>query len=169
MTAARRRASAWLAAATVVAIAWSALILLAPAWLAASPGEHALTPRVSAAGVTYLVASRVCHQRPDRSFHLHGQPLPVCGRCTGLYLSGTMGLVAGVAVRRRASPAARGSARLPASLDSRVIWLAVAALPTVLTWSAEMLGLWNPGTTLRAIAAVPLGLAAGALVAGRRR
>jgi uncharacterized membrane protein len=169
MTAARRRASAWLAAATVVAFAWSALILLAPAWLATRTGDNALTPRVTAAGATYLVASRVCHQRPDRSFHLHGRALPVCGRCTGLYLSGTIGLLAGVAVRRRARPAARGSARLPASLDSRVIWLAVAALPTALTWSTEMLGLWNPGTTLRAITAIPLGLAAGVLVAGRRR
>ncbi len=27
----------------------------------------------------------VCHQLPDRSFHLGGAPLAVCHRCTGIY------------------------------------------------------------------------------------
>ena len=24
-----------------------------------------------------------CHCRPERSFHYHGQPFPICARCTG--------------------------------------------------------------------------------------
>jgi hypothetical protein len=35
-----------------------------------------------------------------------------------------------------------------------------------MTWGLEMAGLWNPGTPLRALAALPLGLVAGWL-AGR--
>lgn len=169
MTAARRGASAWLAALVVASLVWSGLILLAPAWLAPGSGRAALTTRATLAGVTYLVAARVCHQRPDRSFHLHGQPLPVCGRCAGLYLSGTAGLFAGLALRRRdRRPSVSTGAGRAAALSPRVIWLAAAALPTALTWSLEMSGLWNPGTPLRGLAAVPLGLVTGVFIAARR-
>lgn len=27
-----------------------------------------------------------CHQRPDRSFYIHGYQFPVCARCTGVFL-----------------------------------------------------------------------------------
>lgn len=36
----------------------------------------------------------VCHQRPERSFHLWGEPLSVCHRCTGLYLGFALGTLA---------------------------------------------------------------------------
>src|SRR5687767_6864982 len=34
----------------------------------------------------YGAFGRVCHQIPERSFHVVGQPLAVCARCTGLYV-----------------------------------------------------------------------------------
>ena len=34
----------------------------------------------------------VCHQLPERTFHLFGEPLAVCHRCTGLYLGFTLGV-----------------------------------------------------------------------------
>ena len=166
MTARRRRASAWLAATAVVALAWSVSLVLSPMWLAKGARDAALTPGAVVASVTYLIGSRVCHQRPERSFHLHGQSLPVCGRCTGLYFSGAAGLLAGLALRR-ADKRPPGTA--PPVINSRIVWLAMAALPTGLTWSAEVIGLWNPGTTLRAMAAVPLGIAAGTFIAARRQ
>ena len=36
----------------------------------------------------------VCHQLPERSFHIHGRPLPLCARCTGYWSA----LVAGILV-----------------------------------------------------------------------
>src|SRR5438552_2016659 len=33
----------------------------------------------------YAIGSLVCHQLPERSFHLESVPLPVCARCTGIY------------------------------------------------------------------------------------
>src|SRR5215471_7345939 len=75
------------------------------------------TPAWSA--VVYAAASRVCHQRPDRSFHTAGVKWPVCGRCSGLYLAAPIGaLAAAIALRRRA----RASGQLT--------WLVVAAVPT---------------------------------------
>ena len=32
-----------------------------------------------------LLATWLCHQRPDRCFTIHGWTMPVCARCTGMY------------------------------------------------------------------------------------
>src|SRR5262245_22166591 len=38
----------------------------------------------------YAFFSAICHQDPARSWHLNGEPLPVCMRCTSIYLSFTL-------------------------------------------------------------------------------
>ena len=35
----------------------------------------------------------ICHRLPERSFHYHGKPLPVCARCTGIWLGYILGVV----------------------------------------------------------------------------
>jgi hypothetical protein len=35
----------------------------------------------------YDFFSRICHQIPDRSWHLGGEPLPVCIRCASIYFA----------------------------------------------------------------------------------
>lgn len=37
---------------------------------------------------------RVCHQKPERSFHFGGKQFPVCARCMGIYI----GVIVGLAV-----------------------------------------------------------------------
>lgn len=44
--------------------------------------------------------SKVCHQRPERSFHWLGQQLPVCHRCLGIYVGFWAGLIALPLARR---------------------------------------------------------------------
>ena len=133
-----------------LAVAWAVLILLAP-WLA-SGGHGAVL--VSAAA--YWLGALVCHQRPERSFHLAGAQLPVCARCTGLYVSGALGVIVAW-WRGRPAPSARASSwRVP---------LVLATLPTVVTLVVEW---WWPAATskaVRAIAAVPAGVVAGLLLA----
>jgi uncharacterized membrane protein len=103
-------------------------------------------PALSAA--VYLAGSRICHQQPGRTFHTHGTPWPVCGRCAGLYLGAPFGALAAWRPRRR-----RTDAR--PSLG----WLIAAGLPTAVTFAVEHGGL-VPGTTaLRFVAALPLGAA----------
>ena len=102
------------------------------------------TPAWSA--VVYAAASKVCHQRPERSFHTAGVKWPVCGRCSGLYLAAPIGaLAAGVALRR----GVRASRQLR--------WLALAAVPTALTLIVEWLNLAPVSNLARALAALPLG------------
>jgi uncharacterized membrane protein len=108
----------------------------------------------------YAAGSVICHQLPDRSFFLDGQQLPVCARCTGLYLSGAGGFIGWVAIKL-----ARG--RRPMAVRPRVALLivAAAAVPTVLSVASGTLGVWDGSNVTRALFAIPLGLAAGAVVA----
>ncbi len=115
-----------------------------------------------AATTVYLMASRVCHQRPERSFRVAGRHMPVCGRCAGLYMSGALGLVASLGWRRRGRDAA--AAPGTAVLDRRAVLVAIAAAPTLATWLLEAGGAWDPGTAGRALAALPLGASVGVLV-----
>jgi uncharacterized membrane protein len=138
-----------LAAPAVVlgAILWTTALFLAPSARASSPRFSGFSAAVYAAGAV------VCHQRPERSFFVSGQPLPVCARCTGLYVSAVIGGLLTLAIGG-APPAPR-----------RARWtLALASVPTAVTWTGEFAGLIHPANLTRAIAAIPLGIVAAWLV-----
>ena len=134
----------------LAAAVWVAAIVAAPV---AIHGPSTVVSRGAAA--VYLAASLVCHQRPERSFSLQGRPLAVCARCAALYVAalagGVCALLLGIA-----APEAAGARLL----------LALAALPTLATWSIEHAGIAPLSNVIRALAALPLGFAAGALVIG---
>ncbi len=118
--------------------AWTALVIAAP--LLGRPA-------------VYAAAHLVCHQLPERTFHLAAGPLAVCARCLGLYLGAVAGGV---------------SALLGARLwrgDRARAALALAAAPTVLTVAAEWLLRWPLTNAIRFAAALPLGLVAAWVVA----
>jgi uncharacterized membrane protein len=98
--------------------------------------------------VVRAAGSLVCHQRPDRSFHGPDRPFPVCARCTGLYVSGAAGAVLGWV----------GLARPPRRTRRLVL---LAMVPTAGTVTAEWLGIAGSTNLVRALAALPLGAAAG--------
>ena len=146
-----RRTAAVLCA---VALGWALVLPLAPRVAA---GLHGAEVRPGA-WVLYGLGSLICHQLPDRSFHTAGVPWPVCGRCAGLYLSGALGIAVALV--------ARGRVRAPASAGRK--WRALliaAALPTLMSWAFERLGWWAPASETRALLAVPLGAAIGAVLA----
>jgi uncharacterized membrane protein len=131
-----------------------ALALLAAVWLAlliASP-QAAFGAPVSA--LVYALGSLVCHQRPERSFHLGLGQLPVCARCTGLYLGAAIGLCWGAVVFSGFAARPVGWRR---STVRRV--LVAGALPTAITWVLEFAGFWSPSNATRFLAALPLGIA----------
>lgn len=108
----------------------------------------------------YAVGGVVCHQLPERSFFVEGHQLPVCARCTGLYLGGVVGLVAWWGGRFA------GLWR-PRPLPPRrvLMMLALMGVPTVVSYTSGVLGIWDGSNATRAALALPLGLAAGAVVA----
>ncbi len=98
----------WIGGAfTAVTLGWLLLVLLTPVALARDIGGR--TAAVAAAG-TYLIGGVVCHQRPERSFHLHGVQMPVCARCAGLYLGAGLGVLAAAGFRRRGVGRGAGAA-----------------------------------------------------------
>jgi uncharacterized membrane protein len=120
------------------------MVLLAP-WLARSSTGLGALP--------YVVGAFICHQRPERSFHLAGAQLPVCARCTGLYLGAALGLLTwGLLARRLRGPWSRVSA---------LTMLTLAGLPTASTVATAWLGLADPSNPWRAALALPLGAIAG--------
>ena len=77
------------------------------------------------APVLYALFDPLCHQLPDRSFHLLDHPLAVCHRCSGLYLGFALGIALWPAL-----PAA--AARLLERPRSIVVFLAPLAIDAVL-------------------------------------
>jgi uncharacterized membrane protein len=113
-----------------------------------------------AGAIVYGLGSVICHQIPERSFHLAGFQLPVCARCLGIYV----GAAAGAAhAWLRAATSHPVFSRAP-----RVPWrLAIlAACPTLLTVALETAGAWYPSNLTRALAGVPIGILAGVVVVG---
>jgi uncharacterized membrane protein len=120
----------------LAACAWLALIVFAP-----------FLP-VPLAGAAYLAGSLICHQLPERSFHLGGAQLPVCARCVGIYAGVALAIVMARRVRWSASRTA----------------VAVAAVPTMATVLLEWVGLWHTSNAVRFSAGVPLGASVALVV-----
>jgi len=125
---------------TCAAVLWGLAMLIVPL----EAGRR--FPSISA--LVYGASAIVCHQRPERSFHLDGARLPVCARCTALYLFGALGAVLGWV---------RGP-RVPRHLPAV---LSAVSLPMVLSVAGEWTGVAAGSNTLRAASAVLLGLFTG--------
>ena len=135
----------------VAAVIWAIALPLA-----ALGRARPQVPTAAWIGTTFVYAAgaAVCHQRPERSFQLAGQPLPVCARCLGIYGAAAVAALVFSASRRKPADG-RGSVDARARARSAAF---LAALPTAATVMWE----WRGGGTLsnlvRAIAGVPLGL-----------
>lgn len=128
----------------------SLLFLASAAWTLA-----VLAAPVLEAPIVYAAAGLVCHQIPERSFHVDGAPVAVCARCVGLYAGGVLGF--GLAW---ASGLRRWRWNVRPAVARRV--LVLAAVPTAATLLAEWGAGWPVGNAWRWAAALPLGLIAAA-------
>jgi uncharacterized membrane protein len=134
------------------AIGWAALLAVAP-YAASRPAPAPFW--YGLAFVLYGVGAVVCHQLPERSFHAWGAQLPVCARCTGIYLGAAM---AAFSVGGRPTI---GRLRL---VDRARTLLVVAILPTIVTLVYEWITGDTPSNAVRAVAGAPLGAAAAFVV-----
>ena len=120
--------------------------LMAVTWLVLLVAAPALPAEISA--TLYAATSLICHQRPERSFHLDAFQLPVCARCLGIYGGAAIGALAAV---RAGGDARAGRPTVP--------WVLTAAAfaPTAATLALEWAGLWPTSNLVRAIAGAPAG------------
>jgi uncharacterized membrane protein len=113
--------------------------------LEASSGDGAAT----LGRLLRLTYAPVCHQMPERSLAAAGLPLPVCTRCTGLYLGGLAGLVAGALRRGRGWRAPHR------------VWLLAALAPSGVDFVLGHLGGPALSNVPRLLVAFPAGVVAG--------
>jgi hypothetical protein len=138
------------------AVLWA--LALPVAAYTAGRSNPAVSPSNVLALMVYELGSLICHQRPERSFHLGLAALPVCARCTGLYA---------------AAPLACLVALLAPSGRARRLWdwavtprgLLLAALPTIVTVIVERTTGWT-SAPVRALAGAGLGFGGAGLVCG---
>jgi uncharacterized membrane protein len=132
--------------AVVLTVGWVALLIATPSL----PGW--------AGAVVYGIGSFICHQIPERSFHLAGFQLPVCARCLGIYI----GAPAGAAFVWMRAISMQPFVP-PTPLVLRRIAVA-AAIPTLVTVALELAGVWYPSNVTRAVAGFPLGVMVAVVV-----
>jgi hypothetical protein len=77
-------------------VVWALLLPLAPL-IAARP--HAAPLAGLFLSAVYIIGSAICHQLPERSFHLLSHQLPVCARCTGIYTGAAFAAIVAAPLR----------------------------------------------------------------------
>jgi Predicted membrane protein (DUF2085) len=147
----------------VVSIGWFALIPLAT-FLAGRASPQPSAGYGLALG-TYVIGSLVCHQRPERSFHLLGVQMPVCARCLGIYAGAAAAAALLWLFSDRRSQLLRH--------ESAISWpgfgvarhaLLVSAIPIAATLAYEWTTGDTPANWIRAVSGLSLGAAVAWIV-----
>jgi uncharacterized membrane protein len=148
-------------ACLIGSVAWAAIIPLA-AFAASRPQGPSLAYAFALGA--YAIGHVICHQLPARSFQLWGAVLPVCARCTGIYVGAavvsaamwtrprTPGNISHISIFHQ-DPAARARQLLLAAL-----------VPTAVTLIYEWTTGITPANWIRALAGLPLGAAVAWLI-----
>jgi uncharacterized membrane protein len=119
-------------------IAWCAAILLAP-YFAASGS--------SLGGLLYRFFAPICHQLPERSFHVFGGKLAVCSRCSSVYFAFAIGVGCYPFIRRLSN------VRTP---HRNVLFIAM--LPMILDVVLDFAGIHNSNFVTRTVTGALLGV-----------
>ncbi|MFZ1702186.1 MAG: DUF2085 domain-containing protein [Pyrinomonadaceae bacterium] len=140
----RQAVKVWVIGIAVVFV-WTAAIILAP--LAKTGGLTAVSSPL------YSFFSLICHQLPDRSFHIAGEQFGVCSRCFGVYF----GLLLGFAIY----PLWRNITEIE---PLPRFWLFLALIPIGIDWSLTVFGIWGNNHASRVITGLILGLACSTFI-----
>jgi len=135
----------------VAVLVWAVVTLLAltvVSFIAVAP-VVAAQGHTELASAIYKVFSFLCHQIPERSFHLAGHQFAVCSRCTGIY--------SGFAVAALGYPLLRSLKRTD---TPSILWLALAVLPLVIDFGLTHFGIWQNNHLTRFLTGALLGGAA---------
>lgn len=119
---------------------WVALIISAP--LLKEMGYTTLSTDI------YYGLSFICHQIPERSFHIHEDKLAVCARCAGVYAGVLLGFLFYPLFR-----SLNNIHPLPK------VWLILATFPVAIDWGLTFFGIWENTHLTRFLTGALLGAA----------
>lgn len=134
----------WTIGLAVVGL-WASAIILAPVLKA--DGATAYSSPI------YHFFSFICHQIPERTFHIAGEPFGVCSRCFGVYF----GLLVGFAIY----PLWRNIAEIE---PLPRFWLFVSLIPVAIDWSLTFFGIWENTYVSRFVTGLILGVACATFI-----
>lgn len=136
----RRQAWKIWAISLFVVFVWVGAIMLAP--IAKANGLESLSAPV------YKFFSYICHQMPERSFHILEHQFGVCSRCFGVYFGLLVGFVIYPLFRKvdEIEPLPR-------------FWLFLAMIPIGVDWSLGIFGIWENTHLSRFVTGLILGAA----------
>lgn len=125
---------------------WTIALCLVLIWLAVIVAPPFLISNGISASPIYKFFGYICHQIPERSFHVLGHQFAVCSRCFGVYF----GLFAGVLTYPLWRP-----------IDSVEplprFWLVLSMLPISIDWSLGFFEIWENTHVSRFITGAILG------------
>ena len=127
---------------------WAIALAVTAIWLAIIVSPSLLINSDISATPIYSFFSYICHQIPERSFHILGHQFAVCSRCFGVYF----GLLAGVVTYPiwRAIDSVEPLPRF---------WLFLAMVPISIDWSLGVFGIWENNHLSRFVTGLLLGAA----------
>ena len=155
----------WFRRAFIGATTVWALLLPLAAFAASRSPDWRLTH--ASAVLPYAIGAVVCHQQAARSFELWSRQMPVCARCTGIYVGAAV--LALVASTFRRASALRHNEPVTPSLKvaqgfSPARTIILAGLPSLATLVYEWSTGAMPSHTIRALAGFPLGAAVALII-----
>jgi len=101
----------------------------------------------------YYFFSFICHQLPERSLHLAGEPFAVCSRCFGVYF----GMLAGFAIY----PLWRNIDEIE---PLPKFWLFASLIPMSLDWALTFFDIWENTQFSRFITGMIVGIACSTFI-----
>jgi uncharacterized membrane protein len=133
---------------------WKVLVILAfgltiTAWLLNTP--PGLLGKADAIGYA------VCHRIDLRSFHMGDRQIPLCARCSGMYLGAMLGLMYQGLVGRRRTGVPNWKIIVPISIF--VLAFIIDGLNSFLSFFPGAPGLYEPNNTFRLLTGTGMGLA----------
>jgi uncharacterized membrane protein len=125
-----------------------ALVLLVLGWLLSTPP--------GLLGKTDAIGYAVCHRIEARSYRIGDRPMPLCARCSGMYLGAMLGLVFHFILGKKKA----GMPILSIMISMGVLLLAfgVDGVNSYLHFFPGFKGLYEPNNLLRLITGMGMGL-----------
>ena len=134
---------------------WAVTLAISFIWVFAT----VLAPLAKLGDVTalssslYTFFSYICHQIPDRSFHIGAEPVGVCSRCFGVYFGIFIGIAAYPIWRpiEEIDPLPR-------------FWLFLSLVPAGIDWALTVFGIWENTHLTRVVTGLILGFACATFI-----
>ena len=127
---------------------WAIAFAVTAVWLITIISPPLLINSGFSASPIYSFFGYICHQIPERSFHILGHQFAVCSRCFGVYC----GLLAGIVTYPFWRP-----------IDSVEplprFWLFLSMVPITIDWSLGVFNIWENNHVSRFITGLILGVA----------